>query len=328
MFQAVEKLATWRRTYGYDRLTEGVESWILGTRPLTPEEFTASLWEELNALKDAISMSGRTRPWKKAKEVFDELEQGKTSLTDAKFAMFKRFVERRSHDAAHATVASIDTALLCTTRSPSPKISIGTRICMESNEGKMDPEPDQLDSPSAGTGLETPGQQCPPNGETGPTTADGCLLVDMGLNSGGNAFFPAEIAVGARPDSKSTTPPAGSNTISLKASRKPEDEEKGSEENKQFDPGGKGEKPPPWNAAVMVLLSFPGGTLGMGSPLFLLRVFVCVCLSICFVSYCQVIIFSADKIDGDTNQVGDERSRRASIFLPINPLKIITTDVS
>ena len=30
-----------------------------------------------------------------------------------------------------------------------------------------------------------------------------------------------------------------------------------SEENKQFDPGGKGEKAPPWNAAV-TLLSFSG----------------------------------------------------------------------
>ena len=27
----------------------------------------------------------------------------------------------------------------------------------------MDPEQDELESPSAGTGLEAPGQQCPPN---------------------------------------------------------------------------------------------------------------------------------------------------------------------
>ena len=38
----------------------------------------------------------------------------------------------------------------------------------------------------------------------------------------------------------------------------------------------------------------------MGCPLFVLRVFlVCVCLSVYFVSYCQVIIFSAEKINGD-----------------------------
>ena len=63
----------------------------------------------------------------------------------------------------------------------------------------------------------------------------------LGLELGGKHFFPAEIAVGTRPNSKSTTPPAASNTIFLKAG----DKEKGSEENKQFDPGGNREKPPP-----------------------------------------------------------------------------------
>ena len=38
-FQAREQLATWRRTHGYDR--DG--SWMHGTRPLSPEEFTQSL---------------------------------------------------------------------------------------------------------------------------------------------------------------------------------------------------------------------------------------------------------------------------------------------
>ena len=46
-FQAMEKLATWRRTYGHDR----DDSWMCGTHLLAPEEFTASLWEEVNALK-------------------------------------------------------------------------------------------------------------------------------------------------------------------------------------------------------------------------------------------------------------------------------------
>ena len=30
----------------------------------------------------------------------------------------------------------------------------------------MDPERGELEPPSVGTGLETPGQQCPPNEET------------------------------------------------------------------------------------------------------------------------------------------------------------------
>ena len=40
------------------------------------------------------------------------------------------------------------------------------RVYMKgSNEGRMDPDRGQLESPSAGTGFETPGQQCLPNWE-------------------------------------------------------------------------------------------------------------------------------------------------------------------
>ena len=42
-FQAREQLATWRRTHGVDR----DDSWIHGTLPLSPQEFTASLWSVL-----------------------------------------------------------------------------------------------------------------------------------------------------------------------------------------------------------------------------------------------------------------------------------------
>ena len=58
-FQAMEQLATWRRTHGYDR----DDSWIHGTRFLSPQEFTASLWSDLQELKDTISTSGGARPW-------------------------------------------------------------------------------------------------------------------------------------------------------------------------------------------------------------------------------------------------------------------------
>ena len=57
-----------------------------------------------------------------------------------------------------------------------------------------------------------------------------------------------------------------------------------SEENKQFDPGGKGEKAPPWNAAVTLLffLGRAGRLLACAScSLLVLRVFLsvlCVCL--------------------------------------------------
>ena len=70
-FQTMEHLATWRRTHGYDC----DDGWMHGTRPLSPQEFTASLWSDLQELKDAISMPGRARPWQKANELLDGLER-------------------------------------------------------------------------------------------------------------------------------------------------------------------------------------------------------------------------------------------------------------
>ena len=210
-FQAMEKLATSRRTYGYDR----DDSWMHGTRPLAPEESTASLWEEVNALKGAISMSGGARPCQETKEFLDGLE---VDLPGEELAAIERYVERRSHEAAQVTVTPVSTVLYCIPHSPPPEIPSDTCVWVGMEEkdekGRMNPEPTELELPSVGTGLETSGEQCPPNGETGRTTADGCLLVDVGSNSGGNTFFPAEITVGTRPDSKTTTTSAASNIIS------------------------------------------------------------------------------------------------------------------
>ena len=145
----------------------------------------------------------------------------------------------------------------------------------------------------------------------------------MGSNQGGNTSSPTE-RVDTRA-STATAPANSSNAIFLKASRKPEDKEKGSKANKQFDPGGKGKKPPPWNAAVMVILSFfLGGTLGHGMPVAFASCSLSVwaCLSVFFISYYKVITFQrAAKCGGDADQVVDVRNRRASISLPINPLK-------
>ena len=89
--------------------------------------------------------------------------------------MLKRIVERRGRDAAHVTVAPVDTAQTCSPRSRSPELFFYVRVYMEKNEeGRMDLERDQLESPSAGTGFETPGQQHLPNWERGRTTAAGC----------------------------------------------------------------------------------------------------------------------------------------------------------
>ena len=286
-FQAMEQLATWRSTHGYYR----DDNWMHGTRTLSPQKFTASLWSDLQELKDGISMSGRARPWQKAKKLLDGLER---DLPGEELAAIKRYVERRSREAAQMTVTLLVSIVQhCVPRSLTPEIPPDICVSLEEKDDKrrMNPEPTELESPSAGTGLETPGQQCPPNGETWETErtiVDGYVLVGMGSNQGRDISSPTE-RVGKRA-STDTTAANSSNTIFRKTSHKPRDKTP-SEENKQFDPGGKGEKPPPWNAAVMVSFSFFWGELwAMGGSLFVLRVF-CLCVSLCLLCllfYCCV----------------------------------------
>ena len=209
-----------------------------GTLPLSPQEFTASLWSDLEELKDAISMSGKARPWQKTMEFLDGL---KGDLPDEELAAIKRYVESRSREAAQVTVTPVSTARHCIPRSLNPETPSDVYVSMEEkDEGRMNPELTELESSSAGMGLETPGQQCPPiEGiwETGRTIADGYLLVDMGSNQGGDISSPKQ-CVGTRADS-ATTPAYSSNTIFRQQGHKPKDKDKGSKKNKQFDPGGK-----------------------------------------------------------------------------------------
>ena len=65
----------------------------------------------------------------------------------------------------------------------------------------------------------------------------------------------------------------------LQQGHKPRDKEKVSEESKQFDPGGKGEKAPFWNAAVTLSFFFCGERWAMGGSLLVLRVFLSVFFS-------------------------------------------------
>ena len=144
------------------------------------------------------------------------------------------------------TVTPVDTVQHCSPCPLDPEPSSSVHIKLESSEGKMGPELKELESPSAGTGLETPGQQCPPNEGTwdqGRTTASGILTAGVCSSQGGNILSPTERAKSTRNTADITF---------LQQGHKPR-----SEENKQFDPGGKGEKAPPWNAAV-TLLSFSG----------------------------------------------------------------------
>ena len=108
--------------------------------------------------------------------------------------MLKRLVEKRSREAAQAqvTLTPVDTVQHCSPCPLNPEMPADVCMRLESNEGKMGPELKELEPPSAGTGLETPGQQCPPNEgtwETGRTTANGFLTAGVGSNQGGT-FLP------------------------------------------------------------------------------------------------------------------------------------------
>ena len=82
--------------------------------------------------------------------------------------MIKRYVDKRSREATQAqvTVTPDDTVQHCSSCSPNPDTPSEAFLRLESSEGKMGPELQELESPSAGTGLETPGHQYPPNKAT------------------------------------------------------------------------------------------------------------------------------------------------------------------
>ena len=166
-FQAREQLLI--ATYGYDRIAHDDDSWALHPalhrHKNSPPACGLICLQEL---KEAISMFARDRSRQRAKRFIQELKQATVSmnLTDAELAMLKRFVEERDRDTAHVTAAPADPApQYRSPRSLTPEIPPDKCVHMEKKEaGMMDPEQDQLESPPAGMGLETPGQQCHPNG--------------------------------------------------------------------------------------------------------------------------------------------------------------------
>ncbi|CAM9244141.1 unnamed protein product, partial [Ascophyllum nodosum] len=99
------------------------------------------------------------------------------------FAILKRLVEKRGREVAQVTFTPVNIVQYCSPSPQTPEPSPDVCVKLGNNEGRMDPERGELEPPSAGTGLETPGQQCPPNEgtwEKGRTIADDYLLVGMG----------------------------------------------------------------------------------------------------------------------------------------------------
>ena len=227
-----EKLATWRRDNGFDRV-EDVDHRSL---PPTPEQYYAGLWLEVNALKDAISM-----PLQLLK-LFNAIEQD--TLSDEEYATLKRCVETRDRDAAQVTVTQVSTVQQCSSIPKTPEPPPDVCVNLENNEDEMDPGMEELTSSSTSTGLNTPGQLSPPNEgvwETGRIIADGILTAGVNSSQGGRTPSPPERA----------TRMVTAADIPLAAATPPKRRHKTSSElNKPFDPGGRGEKAPPWNAAV------------------------------------------------------------------------------
>ena len=262
-FLAYQQLATWRRENGFDR----VEA-VLGDHrslPPTPEQYYAGLWLEVNALKDAISMPLQLL------QLINAIEQDK--LSDEEYATLKRCMEKRVRETAQVTAVTRDHTVqhCCSPCSPNPDRPSGV-LCNLENEGPMSQELEELTSSSTGTGLNTPGQQCPPNEgvwETGRIIADGILTAGVDSSKEGNISSPMEnteratrMVMVADMPSTAATPPKRRHTeramrmvmvadIPSTAATPPKRRHKtSSEENKQFDPGGRGEQAPPWKAAV------------------------------------------------------------------------------
>ena len=239
-----EELATWRRENGFDREMEGEESCFTGHRslPPTPQEYYASLWCEVNALRDAISIPAKSRP--RQKDSMEEL------LAKFDYAEIKRCIDKRGREEAQAkaqmAAEPVGTVQQCNPSSPNPDTPSDV-CCNLENEGTMSQELEELTSSSTGTSLNTPGQQCPPNEgvwETGRIIADGILTAGVDSSKEGTISSPMEsteratrmVTVADIPSTAGTPPKRRHKTSS--------------EENKQFDPGGRGEQAPPWKAAV------------------------------------------------------------------------------
>ena len=156
----------------------------------------------------------------------------------------------------------------CSPCSPNPDRPSGVCFNLENNESKMGQELEKLESSSADTGLETPGQQSPPNQgiwEQGRTIANGILTAGVDSSQGGRTPSPPE---------RSTSTRTFADIFSTAAIQENRRHKTTSQQNKQFDPGGRGEKAPPWNAAVPVPFFF-WGEAGRLLVCFVYALFVC-----------------------------------------------------
>ena len=191
-----------------------------------------------------------------------KIEQDEVS--DEDFAVIKRLVETRDRDAAQVTAPQVSTVQHCSPIPKTPEPPPDVCFNLENNEGEMDPGmKEEPKSPSPSTGLNTPGQESPPNEgvwETGRITADSILTAGVDSSKKGNISSPME-SVDTRASEKSTSTATVSGISSIAATPSKRRLKTFNELNKPFDPGGREEKAPPWNAAVPLPL-FSWGEAG------------------------------------------------------------------
>ena len=189
-------------------------------------------------------MPART-PWQKTAEFVDGL---KGKLPDWELAEIKRYVEKRCRKETQAqalmTAKPVGTVHHCSPISPDPDMPSNAYVKLENNEGTMSQELEELTSSSSSTGLNTPGQQSPPDQgtlEQRQTTANGFLTAGVNSSQGGRTPSPPE---------RSTSTRTFADVFSTAAIQENRRLKTFNELNKPFDPGGREEKAPPWNAAV------------------------------------------------------------------------------
>ena len=246
-FLLYNELAISRRENGFDRVTEGKESCFYHVHrslPPTPEEYYASLWLEVDALKYAISIPAESRP--RQKDSMDEL------FAKFEYAEIKRCMDKRcrEEEQAQMTVKPVGTVQrYCSPCSPNPDMPSNAYVKLD-NEGKMGQELEELASSSSSTGLNTPGQQSPPDQgiwEQGRTIANDILTAGVDSSQGGRTPSLSE---------QSTKTKTFADIFSTAAIQENRRLKTFNELNKPFDPGGREEKAPPWNAAVPLTFFF------------------------------------------------------------------------
>ena len=95
---------------------------------------------------------------KRSKQRVERFLNDIEGYTDEELARFERTItERRDCAAANVVVAPVGKTQSSNPLSCCSERSFDVHVCMEGNtEGRMDPEPGELEPLSAGTGVETP----------------------------------------------------------------------------------------------------------------------------------------------------------------------------